>query len=138
MTWLRRRLLHCINLSGPYTGEVIFYCVCQSQINPRASSILRLRKRGGGRRDTSVLPHSSLPTRFSSFSLYLFPFLFIPYFWHQLICLFTHLTLTPITYLPPPLPVPHGGPNIFPRGAHLSQTLMNGSGSRIDFQTETI
>lgn len=49
MTWLTRRLLHCINLSRPHTGKVIFYCVCQPLINPRASSILvRGKKEGGG------------------------------------------------------------------------------------------
>lgn len=66
-------------------------------------------------------------------------------------CLYSlFLSLSPISLPPfffphPPIAfsfflfsAPHGGPNIFPWGAHFSQTVMNGSGFCIDFQTETI
>lgn len=124
MTRLRRRLLHCINLSRPHTGKVIFYCACQSLINPCTSSIL-LREREGEEGDTEASYNSPLPTLFSSSSLSRWPvfilFVFIPY---SSPCL-------PSAYLPfhPPhtnthciflFSAPHGGPNIFPRGAPTS------------------
>lgn len=138
MTWLRRHMLHCINLSGPHTGKVIFYCVCQSLINPCTSSILVRKKRGGGRRYRSILQFSSSHSFSSQCSVFIL-FVFIPSF----------SPCQPSAYLPihPPhtnthhiffFSAPHEGPNIFPWGAHFSQTVMNGSGSCIDFQTETI
>lgn len=68
MTWLRHRLLHCINLSRPHTGKVIFYCVCQSLINPCTSSILR-SEREGEDGETETTNNSPLPTLFSSVSV---------------------------------------------------------------------
>lgn len=146
MTQLRRHLLHCINLSGPHDAKVIFYCghcVCQSLINPCTPSIL-LREREGEDGDTEASYNSPLPTLFSSPSLSRCPvfilFVFIPYASPCLpsACLPFHPPHTNTHCIFLFFPAPHGGPNIFPRGTHFSQAVMNGSGSRIDFQTETI
>lgn len=131
MTQFRRRLLHCINLSRPHTRKVIFYRVCQSLINPCTSSILlRERKRWGG-----LEKQKHLTILFFSRSLSLF-LISIPAC-HKLASFFSHRTLTPIAFSFFFF-APHGGTTIFLRGAHFSQTVMNGSGSCIDFQTETI
>lgn len=134
MTQLRRRLLHCINLSRPHTGKVIFYYVCQSLINPCQLSILTRRRVGEhGETYSRHLTTLSFPP-----SLCLSAFFFILYSSQLSAYLpFTHLALTPsafsfffLHHMKPP--------NISSRGAHFSQMVMNASGSRIDFQTETI
>lgn len=92
MTQFRRRLLHYINLSRPHTGKVIFYCVCQSLINPCTPSILlRERKRWGG-----LEKQKHLTILFFSRSLSLF-LISIPAC-HKLASFFSHRTLTPIAF----------------------------------------
>ena len=141
MTRIRRCLLHCINLNGPHTGRVIFYCFCQRLINPCTSSIL-LSKRERGRMERqkhlAILhyPLCFLPP-LSVGALYLFSlslFIISLRVCHQLTCLLTHpLHFFFFTVLL------HTEALIFSRrGAHFSQTVMNGSGFCIDFQTETI
>lgn len=142
MTRLRRHLLHCINLNWPHIGKVIFYCVCQCLINPCTSSIL-VREREWEDGETEACYNSPHPTLFSSFSLshrpVFIPLVFIPYFSPCLplayLLFFSHPPIAFSFFL---FSAPHGGPNIFPWGAHFSQTVMNGSGFCIDFQTETI
>ena len=118
MTRLRRRLLHCINLSRPHTGKVIFYCVCQSLINPCTSSIL-LREREGEDEDTEASYNSPLPT-LCIYSPCLYSlFLSLPAC-HKLTSLFTHLTLTPIAFSFFSLSLLHMEALIFSRGAPTS------------------
>lgn len=147
MTRLRLRLLHCINLRRSLAGKVIFYCVCQSLINPCTSSILTERRRGRGvegegEEDSSI---SSVLSPLSVLCPVFILFVSIPCFssclpsgyllfhlphanTHFLFSLFFFSFTTS----------PHGGPHILPQGAHFRQTVMNGPGSCIDFQTETI
>lgn len=132
MSWLRRCLLHRINLRRPHAGEVIFYVRLSGCDKPQPIIHPLQQVRCGGNKHISHFSFcplaiclyslggwgSSLPQAYPGF--------------HQLLTN-THFIFSFSFFL-----APHGGPTIFPRGAHFSQTVMNGSGSCIDFQTETI
>lgn len=131
MTRLRSSLLRRINLSGPPHWEG-YFLLCLSEWDKPPAHHPSLLETGGGRvgeTEASLLFFPAL----CLYSLFLsLPAVSSP-------PLFAHCTLTPIAFsFLFFAPAPRGGPTIFPRGAHFFQKVMNGSGSCIDFQTETI